>query len=372
MPTPISLFDYHLPPEQIAQSSVVPRDSSRLLVLDRKNGERTHKKFFEIVDELVSGDVLVMNNTKVFKARLSGTVSVRGKKIELEVFLLRGEGTRWSAMVRPGKKVAVGDWIDLRGMVATVVEKREDGVVTLEMNASIDEVIAFANSHGEIPVPPYVDQAPAKLDDYQTVYAKTVGSVAAPTAGFHFTDEIIAKLKAKGVQFEFVTLHVGIGTFRPVKTDTLEEHVMHAEFVTVDAETAGRINAAKREGRRVVSVGTTTVRVLEGVAAQSSSVIASSSERSNLSRDCFVVETPRNARDVLPADGFSGDVNLFITPGFDFKVIDALITNFHLPKSTLLVLVSAFAGRDSVVAAYEEAVRLGYRFFSFGDAMFIR
>ncbi len=346
MPTPIALFDYHLPPEQIAQFSVSPRDSSRMLALDRKTGERTHKAFREIVDELVEGDVLVMNNTKVFKARLSGTVSVRGKKIELEVFLLRGEGTRWSAMVRPGKKVAVGDWIDLRGMVATVVEKREDGVVTLEMNATVDEVIAFANSHGEIPVPPYVDKAPAKLDDYQTVYAKTVGSVAAPTAGFHFTDELIAKLKAKGVQFEFVTLHVGIGTFRPVKTDTLEEHEMHAEFVTVDAETAGRINAAKREGRRVVSVGTTTVRVLEGVAAQSGGSI--------------------------PNDGFSGDVNLFITPGFDFKVIDALITNFHLPKSTLLVLVSAFAGRENVIAAYEEAVRLGYRFFSFGDAMFIR
>ncbi len=323
-----------------------PRDSSRLLVLDRKTGERTHKVFRDIVDELIAGDVLVMNNTKVFKARLSGTVSVRGKKVELEVFLLRGEGTRWSAMVRPGKKVAAGDWIDLRGMVAVVVEKREDGVVTLEMNATVEEVIAFADAHGEIPVPPYVDKAPAKLDEYQTVYAKTVGSVAAPTAGFHFTDNLIAALKAKGVQFEFVTLHVGIGTFRPVKTETLEEHVMHAEFASIDAETTGRINAAKREVRRVIAVGTTTVRVLEGVAARSGGA--------------------------LPDDGFVGDVNLFITPGFEFKVIDALITNFHLPKSTLLVLVSAFAGRENVVAAYEEAVRLGYRFFSFGDAMFIR
>ncbi len=311
-----------------------------MLVLDRASGERAHKVFREIVDELVAGDVLVMNNTKVFKARLSGTVSMRGKKIELEVFLLRGEGTRWSAMVRPGKKVALGDWIDLRGMVATVVDKREDGVVTLEMNASVDEVIAFADAHGEIPVPPYVDKAPAKLDEYQTVYAKTVGSVAAPTAGFHFTDELIATLKAKGIQFEFVTLHVGIGTFRPVKTETIEEHVMHAEFVSVDAGTAGRINAAKREGRRIVAVGTTTVRVLEGSG--------------------------------VPEGGYSGDVNMFITPGYQFKVVDALITNFHLPKSTLLVLVSAFAGRDNAIAAYEEAVRLGYRFFSFGDAMFIR
>ena len=322
-----------------------------MLVLDRKSGERTHKVFRDIVDELVAGDVLVMNNTKVFKARLSGTVSVRGKKIELEVFLLRGEGTRWSAMVRPGKKVALGDWIDLRGIVATVVEKREDGVVTLEMNATVDEVIAFADAHGEIPVPPYVDKAPEKIDDYQTVYAKTVGSVAAPTAGFHFTDALIERLRAKGIRFEFVTLHVGIGTFRPVKTETLEEHEMHAEFVTIDAETAGRINAAKREGRRVIAVGTTTVRVLEGVASLS-------------------LRGPQD--EAIPRDGFSGDVNLFITPGFEFKVIDALITNFHLPKSTLLVLVSAFAGRDNVVAAYEEAVRLGYRFFSFGDAMFIR
>lgn len=360
MSTPISLFDYHLPPEQIAQFSVTPRDSSKLLVLNRtpqpgcgKNEPVVirHRVFREIVDELVAGDVLVMNNTKVFKARLSGTVSVRGKKIGLEVFLLRGEGTRWSALVRPGKKVALGDWIDLRGMIATVVEKRDDGVVTLEMNATVDEVIAFADAHGEIPVPPYVDKAPEKLDDYQTVYAKTVGSVAAPTAGFHFTDALIATLKAKGVQFEFVTLHVGIGTFRPVKTDTLEEHQMHAEFVSIDAETAGRINAAKREGRRVVAVGTTTVRVLEGVC--------------EMTRSSHLEYT-------LSPDGFSGDVNIFITPGFDFKVIDALITNFHLPKSTLLVLVSAFAGRDNVVAAYEEAVRLGYRFFSFGDAMFIR
>jgi len=368
VPTPISLFDYHLPPEQIAQFSVSPRDSSRMLVLDRASGERMHKVFWEIVDELVAGDVLVMNNTKVFKARLSGTVSVPGKKIGLEVFLLRGEGTRWSAMVRPGKKVALGDWIDLRGMVAVVVEKRDDGVVTLEMNATVDEVIAFADAHGEIPVPPYVDKAPAKLDEYQTVYAKTVGSVAAPTAGFHFTDALIATLKAKGVQFEFVTLHVGIGTFRPVKTETLEEHVMHAEFVSIDAETAGRINAAKREGRRIVAVGTTTVRVLEGVASSLRGVSTTKQSLDEIASVCG----PRNDRDVLPADGFSADVNLFITPGFEFKVIDALITNFHLPKSTLLVLVSAFAGRENVVAAYEEAVRLGYRFFSFGDAMFIR
>lgn len=351
MSTSIDLFDYRLPPERIAQEPMKPRDHSRLLVLDRKTGATEHKTFFEIADELVSGDVLVMNDSKVFKARLSGEIVVRKKKIGLEVFLLRGEGTRWTAMVRPGKKVSVGDWIDLRGLVATVAEKREDGVVTLEMNATIDEVLAFTDAHGEIPVPPYVDKAPDNLEDYQTVYAKETGSVAAPTAGFHFTPELIARLKEKGVQFEFVTLHVGIGTFRPVKTATLEEHEMHAEFVSIDAAIAGRIHAAKREGRRVIAVGTTTVRALEGA--------------------CKTSHMGRSSG-MLPESGFAGDVNLFINPGFDFKVIDALITNFHLPKSTLLVLVSAFAGRENVLCAYEEAVRMGYRFFSFGDAMFIR
>lgn len=330
MGTSIELFNYHLPPGQIAQEPVRPRDHSRLLVLDRKAGTTTHKTFFEIADELRAGDVLVMNNTKVFKARLSAG--------GIEVFLLRGEGTRRSALLRPGRKAKVGDALDLGGLVATVAEKREDGVATLAFDVGVEEVLAFTDAHGEIPVPPYVEKAPEKLEDYQTVYAKNVGSVAAPTAGFHFTPELIDALKAKGVQFEFVTLHVGIGTFRPVKADTLEEHEMHAEFVAIDAGTAGRISQAKREGRRVIAVGTTTVRALEGT------------------------EGREGAR----------DVNLFITPGFDFKVIDGLITNFHLPKSTLLVLVSAFAGRENVLRAYEEAVRLGYRFFSFGDAMFIR
>lgn len=332
MSTPISLFDYHLPPEQIAQAPMRPRDRSRLLVLDRGTGAMAHKRFFEIADELRSGDVLVMNDTKVFKARLAaGTI---------EVFLLRGEGTRWSALLRPGRKVKVGDALDLGGMVATVAAKNEDGTAELEMDRGFDEVLSFTDAHGSIPVPPYVDKAPEKLEDYQTVYAKETGSVAAPTAGFHFTPELIASLKETGVQFEFVTLHVGIGTFRPVKTETLEEHEMHREYVSIDAATAGRIWAAKREGCRVIAVGTTTVRALEGSG--------------------------------VPESGFAGDVNLFITPGFDFKIIDGLITNFHLPKSTLLVLVSAFAGRDHVIAAYEEAVRLGYRFFSFGDAMFVR
>ncbi len=338
MSTPISLFDYRLPPEQIAQESIQPRDHSRLLVMDRKTGAMEHKKFFQIEEELREGDVLVMNDSKVFKARLNGECKMQNGRFKMiEVFLLRGEGTKWTAMIRPGKKVLVGDWINLRGLVAVVLEKQADGIVTLEMNATIKEVLAFTDLHGEIPVPPYVARAPEKLDDYQTVYAKTVGSVAAPTAGFHFTPELIERIKVKGVQFEFVTLHVGIGTFRPVKTATLEEHEMHSELVTIEAETAKRILLAKQEGRRVIAVGTTTVRALEGTQLR--------------------VGTQ--------------DVNLFITPGFEFKIIDGLITNFHLPKSTLLVLVSAFAGRENILHAYEEAVRLGYRFFSFGDAMFI-
>lgn len=345
MSTPIELFNYDLPSEQIAQESVQPRDQSRLLVLDRETGEMEHKRFFEIEEELREGDVLVMNDTKVFRARLRGrkeskeSDGPKGSK-DLEIFLLRGEGKVWSAMVRPGRKVCVGDRIDLGGLIATIEEKQLDGTVRLGFEVGVDEVIAFADVHGEIPVPPYVEKMPDQDEDYQTVYAQKVGSVAAPTAGFHFTDELIKRLKAKGIQFEFVTLHVGIGTFRPVKTDTLEEHEMHAEFVTIGAQTADRIRIAKQDGRRIIAVGTTTVRVLEGSG--------------------------------VPEGGFSGDVNLFITPGFEFKIIDGLITNFHLPKSTLLVLVSAFAGREHVLHAYQEAVRLGYRFFSFGDAMLIR
>ncbi|OGL94902.1 tRNA preQ1(34) S-adenosylmethionine ribosyltransferase-isomerase QueA [Candidatus Uhrbacteria bacterium RIFOXYB12_FULL_58_10] len=341
MGTSIDLFSYHLPSEQIAQEPARPRDHSRLLLLGRATGKVEHRRFFDIEDELCAGDVLVMNDTKVFRARLSGECKLKNGESKIaEVFLLRGDGKEWSALLRPGRKAKIGDAFDLGGLVATVVGKHEDGTATLAFEVGIDEVLAFSDVHGRIPVPPYVDHVPEKLEDYQTVYAKETGSVAAPTAGFHFTPELIASLKEKGVQFEFVTLHVGIGTFRPVKVATLEEHEMHREFVLINAGTASRINAAKREGRRVIAVGTTTVRSLEGSG--------------------------------VPETGFVGDVNLFITPGFDFRIIDGLITNFHLPKSTLLVLVSAFAGRERVLAAYGEAVRLGYRFFSFGDAMFIR
>jgi len=381
MSTPISLFDYHLPPENIAQAPVEPRDSSRLLVLDerekgRKGEEREgkgsesftieHRRFFEIVDYLESGDILVMNDTKVFKARLSGTVD--GKTIEVFLLPSVGEGVEWKVLLKPGRKVKVGDKIFFGKIFAEVLEKFSDGTAKVAFDSSTppkgdweskvesqlsrDEVISFANEYGSIPVPPYVKKVPDKFETYQTVYARETGSVAAPTAGFHFTAELLEKIKEKGITIEFVTLHVGLGTFRPVKSETLEEHEMHSEFVEIKPEVAQRINVAKVEGRRIVVVGTTTTRALEGVALIS---------KNSLSPDSYP----------LPSKGFFGEVNLFITPGFKFNVVDALITNFHLPKSTLLVLVSAFVGRENILAAYEEAIKLGYRFYSFGDAMFI-
>jgi S-adenosylmethionine:tRNA ribosyltransferase-isomerase len=340
MSTPIELFDYDLPQELIAQHSVQPRDHSRLMILDRENGSLGEKRFDQIIDDFKEGDLLVMNNTKVFCARLRGFI--RDK--EIEVFLLRPRDDAWDVMVRPGRYVNIGDTIEIDAHKGVVVSKSDIASVRFEM--SDQEVIDFANQHGEIPIPPYVNQVPDRLDQYQTVYAQETGSVAAPTAGFHFTQELLEKIGVKGVVIEYVTLHVGIGTFRPVKTDTLEQHKMHAEYVTITPEVAQRVNQAKQEGRRVIAVGTTTVRTLEGVAALSGGTI--------------------------PKIGFSGDVNLFITPGFEFKVVDALITNFHLPKSTLLVLVSSFAGREHVLSAYHKAVEERYRFFSFGDAMFIR
>jgi len=337
--TQIEEFNYNLPRELIAQYSVQPRDHSRLMVLDRQTGKFSHKKFFEIVDELNKGDVLVFNDTKVFRARLKTQHGV-------EIFLLRArENNIWEVLVRSGKKVNVRQTLciehGIEKLCGEVVEKL-DGIVLVKFDCAPEDVIAFANAHGEIPIPPYVKNKPERLEDYQTIYAKETGSVAAPTAGFHFTENLMEELKAKGVQFEFVTLHVGIGTFRPMKTRTIEEHVMHSEFVSVSKEVAERINQAKKEKHRVIAVGTTTVRTLEGIASVCGELC-----------------------------DFTGDVNLFIKPGFDFKIVDGLITNFHLPKSTLLVLVSAFTGRENILRAYKEAVSQQYRFFSFGDAMFI-
>lgn len=331
MSTDVRLFDYDLPESFIAQTPAEPRDSSRLMVLDRATGSIRHERFFDIVHALQAGDVLVFNRSKVFKARLVAD--------GIEVFILRIREGEVEALLRPGKKFPVGATLPIGGFV--VAHKRPDGVCTLKTAMTSEQMLAFCEARGSIPTPPYVT---TNVDDerYQTVYAKETGSVAAPTAGLHFTPELIERMKAKGVQIEEVTLHVGIGTFRPMQSDTLEEHTMHSEWVSVSEETAARICQAKAEGRRVIAVGTTTVRVLEGVA---------------------------KVRGTLTA--YEGEVNLFITPGFVFQVVDALVTNFHLPKSTLLVLVSSFADRDRVLAAYEEAKREGYRFFSFGDAMLI-
>lgn len=362
-------FDYNLPKQLIAQIPLEPRDSSRLMVLNRETKKVETKHFFDIVNYLQKGDLLVWNNTKVFKARLRGTLALDEQVMEVkkeinstdkilnvssvEIFLVKPmENNKvWKVLAKPGRKLRLGMKIVFApDFSAQVMLKENDGTYLIEFAEDDMSVRAKANKYGEVPTPPYVETS-ASSERYQTVYAKKEGSVAAPTAGFHFTPELIDKLKAKGVAFAEVTLHVGLGTFLPVKTDSLEEHHMHSEWVELTSKNTDLINSAKAEGRRVVAVGTTTVRALEGVALK------------------FAGQS--NSEPVLRP--YSGDINIFIFPGFKFKVVDALITNFHLPKSTLLMLVSAFAGsREFVLKCYQEAVKEKYRFFSFGDAMFIR
>jgi S-adenosylmethionine:tRNA ribosyltransferase-isomerase len=335
-----SEFDYNLPEYLIAQAPIRPRDHSRLLVLNRHTGEIQHQHFFDLPKFLKPGDVLVFNESKVFKARLIGRVNDR----EIEIFLLRGNEAMWSALARPVKKISPDDLIKFsHGLTARVIKKRDNGIIEIEFNKIGNELMDVIAKIGQVPTPPYIKTPPKHLEDYQTIYAKRTGSVAAPTAGFHFTPELLQKIKKQGVNLEFITLHVGIGTFRPIQSDEIEDHEMHEEFVEIDSPTAERINQAKAEGRRIIAVGTTTVRALEGVAANNQGKLKS----------------------------FASDVNLFIKPGFDFQIIDGLITNFHLPKSTLLVLVSALAGRENIKQAYQEAIDQKYRFYSFGDAMMI-
>ncbi len=367
MSTSTSQFDYDLPPDCIAQEPIEPKDQSKLLVLDKETGDIQHSHFYKIGSFLRDDDVLVFNKTKVFKARLQGKAwkarkarkaGEARKASDVEVFLLRARNNGWEAMIRPGRKVPVGSSIELESMSGKVLEKHENGSVLIDFGVGVDEVLEYCDKYGEVPTPPYVKQATDEAK-YQTVYAEEVGSVAAPTAGFHFTDRLIGELRARGIQMEFVTLHVGIGTFQPVKTETLEEHVMHAEFVEIDAGTAMRLNQVKEQGRRVVAVGTTTTRALEGA-----------SRTSHVARGKSFQNDERRATCDLQA--FSGDVNIFITPGYDFKMIDALITNFHLPKSTLIAMVSALSDRKNILNAYEEAKKHNYRFYSFGDAMFLQ
>lgn len=338
----VSDFNYNLPKELIAQVPIKDRDQSRLMVLDRKNKTIEHKIFKDIIDYLEPGDCLVRNNTKVIPARLYGVKEETGANVEF-LLLKRVDGDIWEVMVKPGKKLMPGIRVEFgNGLLkAEVLEKLEGGnrKVKFEYNGIFNEIL---NEIGLMPLPPYIHEKLKEKDRYQTVYAKYEGSAAAPTAGLHFTDELFEKLKEKGVEVANVTLHVGIGTFRPVKVENIEEHDMHSEHFYIKAEDAEKINKAKREGHRVIAVGTTSCRVLESVADDNG----------------YVKEV-------------EGDTNIFIYPGYKFKCLDALITNFHLPESTLIMLVSALAGKDFIMQAYEEAVKEQYKFFSFGDAMFI-
>lgn len=335
-------FYYHLPQELIAQDPLADRSASRLLLLDRKTGETRHSVFREIVDFLRSGDCLVLNDTKVIPARLIG--SKIGTDAKIEVLLLKRREERvWETLVKPGRKARPGAKIRfgeglLEGEVLDVVE---DGnrLVRFSYDGIFEEIL---DRLGQMPLPPYITHQLADKNRYQTVYAKHDGSAAAPTAGLHFTQELLEEIREKGVRIAHVTLHVGLGTFRPVKVEHIEEHHMHSEYYRVEEEEARLVNETKAQGGRVIAVGTTSCRTLESAAG---------------------------ADGILRAG--SGWTDIFIYPGYEFRVIDGLITNFHLPESTLLMLVSAFAGRESIMAAYEEAVRERYRFFSFGDAMLI-
>lgn len=334
-------FYFDLPEAQIAQVPLEDRTSSRLMVLDQHTGETKHQHFYDIIDYLNEGDCLVLNNTRVIPARLFGARPTGGK-VEF-LLLTRKDEKHWEVLVKPGKKARPGDEIIFGdGILKAVVEEViEDGnrIVRFEYDGIFEEVL---DRLGEMPLPPYIHEKLEDRERYQTVYSKYEGSAAAPTAGLHFTKELLEKIQSKGVKIAYVTLHVGLGTFRPVKVDDVLEHEMHSEFYQIDEENAQIINEVKKAGGRIISVGTTSTRTLE----------------SNVDEEGMV-----SAR--------SGWTKIFIYPGYTFKCVDALITNFHLPESTLIMLVSALAGKEHTLAAYNEAVKEGYRFFSFGDAMFI-
>ena len=336
----VSEFNYDLPEELIAQTPVEPRDTSRLLTLDRQTGDTKQGTFRDILDEVRPDDVWVFNNTRVIPARLYGKRPTGGR---VEVLLLHPLGEdRWEVLVRPGKKALPGTALTFdAGMTATVEDRTEFGGRVLKF-AYDGDFYERLDEIGEMPLPPYIHERLQDRERYQTVYSKTPGSAAAPTAGLHFTPEVLEEIAARGATVCYVTLDVGLGTFRPVSVTEIESHHMHSETYNVSEETASLINEAKRAGRRIVAVGTTSVRTLES-AGQSGVVKAG-----------------------------SGATELFIYPGYEFKVVDAMVTNFHLPQSTLLMMISAFAGKDHVLAAYREAVAAKYRFFSFGDAMWIR
>ena len=335
-------FNYNLPEELIAQIPIQKRDESRLMVLDRNNKTIEHKVFKNIIEYLEPGDVLVRNNTKVIPARIYGKKET-GANVEF-LLLNNIEGDIWEAIVRPGNKLHVGTKVIFGEgkLKAEILDVLEGGTrkVKFEYDGIFNEIL---DEIGLMPLPPYIHEELKEKDRYQTVYAKFQGSAAAPTAGLHFTDELLEKIKEKGIEIANVTLHVGIGTFRPVKVENIEEHHMHSEHFYIKQEDVEKINKAKQEGKRVIAVGTTSSRVLESIADENGMV-----------------------------KEIEEDTSIFIYPGYKFKCVDALITNFHLPESTLLMLVSALADKEFIMEAYEEAVEEKYRFFSFGDAMFIQ
>lgn len=334
-------FYYDLPKELIAQHPEEKRDHSRLLVLDKESGEMEHKHFYDIIDYLNEGDLLVLNDTKVMPARIYGHRG--GKEEKIEFLLLNRKDDVWECLSKPGKKAKLGTKIIFSDKLsAEVVDISEDGsrFLKFEYDGIFEEIL---DELGEMPLPPYITEKLEDKNRYQTVYAREEGSAAAPTAGLHFTKDLLQKIKDKGIEICYITLHVGLGTFRPVKVENVDEHEMHSEFYVMTQEVADKINAAKDRGNRVIAVGTTSVRTVESIADDNGQVCEK-----------------------------SGFTNIFIYPPYKFKCVDALITNFHLPESTLLMLVSSLSSREIILKAYEEAVKERYRFFSFGDAMFIR
>ena len=339
----ISDFDFYLPEELIAQHPLEKRDESRLMILDKKTGEIEHKRFYDIIDYLNKGDTLVLNNTRVMPARLIGEKENTGGKIEF-LLLKRVEGDKWECLAKPGKSAREGRRFTFGNGIlkAEVIEVLENGnrIVEFYYEGIFEQVL---DSLGEMPLPPYIHEKLEDKERYQTVYSKEKGSAAAPTAGLHFTKELLKKIEDKGVNIVYLTLHVGLGTFRPVKVENIENHNMHSEFYMLSKESAEVINETKKRGNRVISVGTTSTRTLETIGDENGMVKEQ-----------------------------SGWTNIFIYPGYKFKVVDNLITNFHLPESTLIMLVSTLAGKENVMNAYNIAVKEKYRFFSFGDAMFIK
>lgn len=335
-------FDYDLPESLIAQTPLKDRDQSRLLVLGRNSGNIEHKHFKDVINYLETGDTLVLNDTRVMPARLFGLKEETGAKVEM-LMLTRIENNDWEVLLKPAKRIKVGNKLSFGEgkIIAECIEELDQGgrIMRLHYEGILEERL---NELGEMPLPPYIKERLDDPDRYQTVYAKESGSAAAPTAGLHFTDELLDEIRAKGINIAFITLHVGLGTFRPVSVEDINDHEMHSEYYQMTQETADLLNQTKKEGHRIISVGTTSTRTLETI-----------------------------RRDYNEFVAVSGWTDIFIYPGFTYKAIDGLITNFHLPKSTLVMLVSAFSSRENILNAYKEAVKLEYRFFSFGDAMLI-